>query len=193
MVPEADGQPGLTLAAADHAGDPPERRHRRWPWILAAGLLVTYLVVRLSVAETFRIPTESMTPTLQPGDSVLVDKLAYKGGGTPDRGEMVVFHEPRTGDIVLKRVVALGGDTVGLQDGRLVVDGRRPVEPYTDPDAIDSVYFGPVTVPHGSVFVLGDNRLNSKDSRRFGTVRNDRIIGRVRARVWPPSRWASTG
>jgi signal peptidase I len=156
--------------------------------VLAAALLL----VRLSVAETFKIPTASMAPTLQPGDSVLVDKLAYKGDGTPRRGEMIVFHEPRSGDIVLKRVVAVAGQRVGLEDGRLVVDGRAAREPYVaDPDAIDSVYFGPVRVPAGAVFVLGDNRADSKDSRVFGAVPTRDLIGRVRARVWPPSRWGS--
>jgi signal peptidase I len=87
----------------------------------------------------------------------------------------------------------VGGDTVGLEDGVLVVNGRRPAEPYVaDPDAIDSVYFGPVKVARGSLFVLGDNRGNSDDSRDFGTVPASRVIGRATARVWPPSRWGAT-
>jgi signal peptidase I len=160
---------------------------------LTALLVVTVLAVigvRIFVLEPFRIPSDSMAPTLRSGDQVLVDKRAYRGSG-PRRGDLAVFRAPRTGEILLKRVVAVGGDTVGIEDGVLVVDGRRPREPYADPDAIDSVYFGPVRVRPGTVFVLGDNRANSEDSRDFGTVPTGRLIGRVRARIWPPARWGA--
>jgi signal peptidase I len=164
---------------------------RRVGWALLGLAVLMLLVVRLVLLEPFRIPSESMSPTLVPGDQVLVDKRAYRGHA-PRRGELAVFREPRTGDILLKRIVAVAGDTVGLEDGVLVVDGRRPPEPYVaDPDAIDSVYFGPVRVRRGSVFVLGDNRGNSEDSRDFGAVPTGRLIGRVRARIWPPARWGA--
>jgi signal peptidase I len=71
------------------------------------------------------------------------------------------------------------------------VNGRRPAEPYADPRAIDSVYFGPVKVPARSFFALGDNRANSEDSRAFGAVPDSALIGRARARVWPPGRWSA--
>jgi signal peptidase I len=148
------------------------------------------LAVKLLVAEPFRIPSGSMAPTLQAGDRVLVDKLAYRDG-LPRRGHLVVFHEPRSGDVVLKRVVGVAGDMVGIEDGVLVVNGRRPVEPYADPEAQDSVYFGPVRVRRDSVFVLGDNRGDSRDSREFGPVASGDLIGRVVARIWPPGRWGS--
>ena len=146
--------------------------------------------LRIYILEPFRIPSDSMAPTLRSGDQVLVDKRAYRDA-LPRRGELVVFHAPRTGDVTLKRAVGLPGDTVAIEDGVLVVDGRRPREPYADPDAIDSVYFGPVRVRGGTFFVLGDNRANSDDSRDFGAVPTDRIIGRAVARVWPPSRWGT--
>ncbi len=149
--------------------------------------VLALLAIRVVVAEPFAIPSDSMAPTLEPGDHVLVDKLAYRGG-EPARGDLVVFRAPRSDTILLKRVVAVEGQTVGIEDGRLVVDGRRPREPYTDPDAIDSVFFGPVRVPPGTVFVLGDNRLDSTDSRELGSVPVDRLIGRARARIWPPGR-----
>ena len=95
---------------------------------------------------------------------------------------------PRTGDVTLKRAIGLPGDSVAIEDGRLVVNGRRQREPYTDPDAIDSVFFGPVRVRPGTVFFLGDNRLDSRDSRDFGAVAAGDLIGRVRGVVWPPSR-----
>jgi signal peptidase I len=159
----------------------------------AALIIGALVVIRLAVAEPFRIPSDSMKPTLRSGDHVLVDKLAYDDG-MPRRGDLAVFEAPGTGEIMLKRVVAVGGDTVGLEDGVLVVNGRPQREAYVeDPDAVDSVYFGPVRVAPGSVFVLGDNRGNSDDSREFGAVPADRIIGEAVARVWPPSRWGTTG
>ena len=165
---------------------------RRRPSGIAVGvaLIALLLLVRIFVAEPFRIPSESMAPTLKPGDQELVAKL---GGHSPKRGQLVAFHSPLNGEVLLKRVVAVGGDTVGLEDGVLVVN-RRPVrEPFVNHKAIDSVYFGPVTVRPGTVFLMGDNRANSEDSRDFGAVRTSSIIGRAVVRVWPPSRWGTTG
>jgi signal peptidase I len=200
---QADGQPAALLSAplpATPAGsadaEPAERADkgilRRLPLGLVLAVVAVVVLGKTFVAEPMRIPSDSMRPTLQPGDQVLVDKLAYRGGAMPHRGDLAVFHDPRTGEILLKRVVAVGGDEVGLEDGVLVVNGRRPVEPYADQKSIDSVYFGPVTVRQGSFFVLGDNRANSEDSRAFGSVPTSSLIGRARARVWPPGRWATT-
>ena len=155
--------------------------------VLAAGGL---LVLRGAVAEPFRIPSDSMAPTLERGDHVLVDKRAYDREA-PRPGDLAVFRAPRGGGVMLKRVVAVGGQTVGIEDGALVVDRRRPAEPYTDRDAIDSVYFGPVRVRRGTVFVLGDHRADSNDSRDLGAVPVADLIGRVRTRIWPPSRWGA--
>ena len=83
------------------------------------------------------------------------------------------------------------GRSVGIEDGVLVVNGRQLREAYADPKSIDSVYFGPVRVKPGTVFVLGDNRANSEDSRDFGAVSTDSVIGRAVARVWPPSHWGT--
>ena len=166
-------------------------RRRPSALVIGAALIVALIVVRVFVAEPFRIPSQSMAPTLEPGDQALVDKLSYRASSAPRRGDLVVFHEPGTGDLLLKRVVAVGGDTVGIEDGILVVDGKRPREAYTDTKAIDSVYFGPVKVRPGTVFVLGDNRANSVDSRNFGAVPTSSIIGRAVARVWPPGRWGA--
>jgi signal peptidase I len=165
-------------------------RLRARPALLAGVVVVALLIAAdLFAAEPFRIPSSSMEPTLRPGDSVLVDKLSYRGGGTPRRGQLVAFKEPASGGVLLKRVVGVGGDHVAIEDGVLVVNGRRPVEPYANPKAIDSVYFGPVRVPRHSVFVLGDNRGDSRDSRAFGAVPRHDVIGRVVARIWPPGRW----
>jgi signal peptidase I len=155
-------------------------------------LVVVALLVlaRAFLAEPFRIDSGSMLPTLRPGDQVLVEKRAYRGG-LPRRGDLVVFHAPRTGAVTLKRAIGLPGDTVAIEDGVLVVNGHRRHESYADPDAIDSVYFGPARVPPRSVFVLGDNRADSIDSRRFGAVTQRSLIGRVAVRLWPPARWGN--
>lgn len=155
--------------------------------IVAVGLLCLPLV-----AEPFRIPSASMAPTIQAGDHVIVDKRAYRDA-VPERGELAVFHAPGAGEVTLKRVIGIPGDRVAIEDGVLMVNGRRQREPYADPASIDSEFFGPVTVRPGTVFVLGDNRADSVDSRDFGAVPTDRLIGRVAARVWPPTRWGSAG
>lgn len=153
-------------------------------------VVVLLLLARAFVAEPFRIDSASMQPTLEAGNHVLVDKRAY-GDALPRRGDLVVFHAPDSGDVNLKRAIGLPGDTVAIEDGVLVVNGKRQTEPYADPDAIDSVYFGPKRVPADSVFVLGDNRADSIDSRDFGPVKRSGLIGRARLRVWPPSQWGN--
>ena len=198
--PPADGA-GTDRAATDGPATDRTRRdgapvdgprpgrapRRRLGPALVIGLLALVVLVpgRLLVAETFEIPSGSMVPTLQPGEHVLADKLAYRFGD-PQRGDLVVFHAPRTGEVLLKRVVALPGDKVGIEDSALVVNGRRISEPYVkDAALIDGEYFGPIRVPSASVFVLGDRRSDSVDSRVFGPVPESALIGRVDALVWP--------
>jgi signal peptidase I len=156
---------------------------------LVALVVVAALAAVRFVAEPFRVPSGSMVPTLRSGDSVLVEKLSHGAR----RGDLVVFRRPGNGEILLKRVVAVGGDTVALEDGALYVDGHRRHEAYANPHAIDGVYFGPVRVPRGSLFAMGDNRGDSLDSRQFGAVPAARVIGRVVARIWPPTRWGMPG
>jgi signal peptidase I len=186
MGAEAHRPPPVAGAAV--AQDEPRRRRPRrwWPAVLVVVLVI--VVARVFFVEPFKTSGGSMLPTLRSGDQVLVDKRAYRHR-LPHRGDLVVFHAPRTGTVTLKRAIGLPGDTVGLEDGVLVVNGRHQVESYADPDAIDSVYFGPVRVRPGTVFLLGDNRLDSLDSRNFGAVAQDELIGRVRGLIWPPSRW----
>jgi signal peptidase I len=184
----------MTTAAQTVPAAPAARVPRAMTRVLVVivAMVAVLLALRLAVAEPFGIPSDSMAPALTQGDHVVVDKLAYRGGGTPATGDVIVFHAPGSGEIALKRVVAQPGQAVAIEDGVLRVDGTAPAEPYVaDPDAIDSVYFGPVTVPRGSVFVLGDNRGDSVDSRAHGSVPASDVIGRVRARVWPPGRWGA--
>jgi signal peptidase I len=159
-------------------GEAPARGWRGRVVRAAGVLLVALLVASLVLLEPFTVRSSSMSPTLGPGDQVLAEKL------TPHlwslhRGDVVVFKPPQTGELMVKRVVALAGDRVGLADGRLVVNGHRVREPYVDLPSVDGVYFGPYAVPAGSIFVMGDDRAESVDSRTFGPVRESRVVGRV--------------
>ena len=153
---------------------------------VVAGAIVLLLGVRAFVAEPIGVPSASMAPTLRPGDSVLVNKLAYRFGD-PRRRDLVVLRRPRSGELMLKRIVGVGGDRVGVEDGVLHVNGRAVGEAFVNRRLVDSVYFGPVRVPSGAVFVMGDQRSNSLDSRTFGAVPRSRIVGRVDLRIWPPA------
>lgn len=161
-------------------------------WVaVIGGALVVALVIRTFLFQAFYIPSESMVPTLQEADRVLVNKLSYDLHGV-NRGDIVVFArpptEPDTGvPDLIKRVVATGGETVEGRDGRVWIDGQPLVEPYL-PDGVTTAAFDPVAVPEDHVFVMGDNRGNSRDSRVFGPVSEDLIVGRAFVRVWPVSR-----
>jgi signal peptidase I len=96
-----------------------------------------------------------------------------------------VTNDPRTGELIVKRVVATAGDSVGIENGLLIVNGRTVAENYVDNHDMDGFYFGPDTVPPGQVFLLGDNRAESVDSRAFGPVAVGSIEGRVLMRIWP--------
>lgn len=145
---------------------------------VVAGLAVVLVVLLVTALEPLRVTSLSMSPTLAEGDQVLVDKLT--GWWRPPAvGDVVVFRDPVGDELVVKRVVALGGQTVGLEDGQFVVDGKVRHEPQVDVSRIDSTYFGPVTVPPDAVFVLGDNRSESIDSRTYGSVTRGDLIGRV--------------
>ncbi|HET7479641.1 MAG TPA: signal peptidase I [Rubrobacteraceae bacterium] len=140
-------------------------------------------VVRPFVAEVFLIPSESMVPTLKVGDSVLALKLAYRITD-PQRGDVAVFRDPE-GDLVIKRIVGLPGDTVAVRDGVLYVNGERKKESYVDYELTDSTFYGPDKVPPGHVYVMGDNRSNSRDSRDYGAVPEEDLLGRVVMKVAP--------
>ncbi len=147
-----------------------------------AGVLGAVLLVRGVVAEPRKVASESMEPTLHPGSVVLVDKLGPRLGGIHPE-DVVVFTSPQDGQESVKRVVAVAGQHVAIRDAELYVDGIHVDEPQVDHSRIDGLWFGPVTVPDRAVFVLGDARAGSVDSRVYGAVPLGAIHGRV-AMAW---------
>jgi len=188
--PEVDlGMPGTIRSA--------RRTILEWGMVLI-GALALALIVRAFLFQAFYIPSPSMEPTLSSGDRILVNKVSYRLHDV-NRGDLVVFHpRPESGvgaDDLIKRVIALPGETVTTNGGRVLIDGGLLIEPYLPvPDG--TAAFGMVPwcadqasaacrVPDGHVFVMGDNRGNSRDSRYFGPVPVDSIVGRAFVRVWP--------
>lgn len=150
--------------------------------VAVLAVLAVVAVVRAGVVEVQRVTSASMEPTLHEGSVVLVDKLVPRLSGV-HREDLLVFASPQDGHDVIKRVVAVGGQQVAIRDAELYVDDRRVVEPQVDLSRIDGLWFGPVTVPRGAVFVLGDARSGSVDSRVYGPVPLGSVVGRV-ALAW---------
>ena len=155
---------------------PGAARRRRW-WRLAGAVAVATVLVRLLVLTPVGVDGSSMEPTVHDGDVALVWRLGAASGGL-DRGDLVVYRDG-DGDLAVKRVVGLPGDRVAMLDGRLTVDEVVVDEPYVDQSRVDGVYLGRVVVPAGSVYVLGDDRSRSIDSRHHGPVADEAIVGRV--------------
>ncbi len=146
--------------------------------VLVAGVATA----RLTVFDPVQVSSGSMAPTLCTGDVVIVNHLPLRGG--PREDDIVTFASPTDGTEQIKRVVAVGGQQVAIEDAQLVVDGREVDEPYVDKATIDGVYYGPFTVPEGTVFVLGDAREVSIDSRAFGPIPSADVDGRLLTKVW---------
>ena len=168
-------------------------------WILVVvGAVLAALLVKTFLFQAFRIPSESMVPTLLVGDRVLVNKVSYRLHDV-HRGDVVVFTRPeklqdQSGtepEDLIKRVVAVGGDTVVARDGVLYVNNQPMTEPYVQQGAGTFRLDESVTVPKGQVFVMGDNRENSQDSRYFGPIPTNTIIGRAFVRMFPFNRFGS--
>ena len=155
--------------------------------ILLVAFALVFGLVRPFIVEAFYIPSESMVPTLEVGDRVFVNKFIYRFA-EPERGDIVVFEsiEGSEQDLI-KRVVAAPGNSVAVQNGVLFVNGQPQEEPYVNDAFPDGSFFGPTTVPEDSVFVMGDNRGNSRDSRFFGPVSISNIEGEAFMTFWPPS------
>jgi signal peptidase I len=197
----------------DQASVAPEKPRRRSFIAELPGLLLTALVIAVVIKtfllQPFWIPSESMLPAIEVNDRVMVNKLAYRWG-EPQRGDVVVFRDPRIeepeesipeavirsvleavgirtrGDEdLIKRVVGLPGETIEVRDSQVMVNGSALDEPYL-PDVFmpDEP---PITVGEDEVFVMGDNRDASFDSRRFGPIPLDDLVGEAFVTIWPIS------
>ena len=155
-------------------------------WAGVVALILIHFVVR-----SFYIPSGSMLPTLKVNDFILVNEMLYEFTD-PSRGDIVVFHPPEetyTGDKtdLIKRVVGTASDTIEVRDGKLVLNGIVQDEPFIK-EPINSD-FGPITVEPGHIFVMGDNRNDSRDSRYIGQIPLDNLVGRAELIFFPVTRW----
>ncbi len=167
--------------------------------------VVFAVLLRTFVVATYSIPSGSMEPTLQIGDRIVVDQLSYDLHGV-DRGNIVVFSTPPNEECagppvadLVKRVIGLPGETISLADGRVYINGHVLPEPFLPPDMRTDTYPGPsgkayslhhpYRIPTGDVYVMGDNRTESCDSRYWGPIPESTIVGKVDLRIWPLSRF----
>jgi signal peptidase I len=171
-----------------------------WVVVIVGAVLVA-TVIRMFVIQAFYIPSESMVPTLEKNDRVLVNKLSYRLHDV-NRGDIVVFERPEGAggsDVkdLIKRVVGLENEQIVIENNTVYIDGQALDEPYLPEGTITSSSDGvtctrqsPCTVPEDHVFVMGDNRTNSQDSRyvQVGPIPEDDIVGRAFVIIWPPGR-----
>ncbi|MGW6457045.1 signal peptidase I [Streptomyces sp. NPDC055078] len=228
--PPEDGQhPEPPDTASDGGGAARRKQRSFWkelPLLIGIALILA-LLIKTFLVQAFSIPSDSMQNTLQRGDRVLVDKLTPWFGSEPERGEVVVFHDPGgwlegepTPDPnvvqkflsfiglmpsaeekdLIKRTIAVAGDTVECKKGGPVkVNGKALDEPYVMPGntPCDDQPFGPFTVPEDRIWVMGDHRQNSRDSRYHmkdenrGFVPVDKVVGRAVVVAWPVNRWST--
>jgi signal peptidase I len=187
------------------------RRFEKWfgprganfvEWVLViVGAILLALVVKVFLLQAFYIPSLSMYPTLREGDRVLVNKLSYRLHDV-NRGDVIVFERPASETSsnipdLIKRVVGLPGESISFIDGAVYVDGKRLDESYLSDGTVTSsanapnkcTAEAPCVVPSGQVWVMGDNRSDSKDSRYFGSIDESTIVGRAFVTVWPLGRF----
>ena len=168
------------------------------PVILLISFVLVFGFVRPVIAAPFYVGSESMEPTLHgcrgcTNDHLLINELAYDLE-RPERGDIVLLQDPQGGEEpLIKRVVGLPGDTLKIRGGKLFMNGEPQREPYVINKpclrgAPRTCSFGAITVPKGHVFVMGDNRAHSYDSRFFGPVPEGDLIGEALFRFWPPER-----
>ena len=172
--------------------------------VLAVVAIAVALLIQAFLVKPYRIPSRSMEDTLLVGDRVLADRISWRFSD-PQRGDIVVFHPPGAGPVLIKRIVGMPGDALSLRDGEVFVNGGRLAEPYVRrvdgrPEPTEPFGTGlpwalqqPYTVPAGSYFMMGDNRTDSGDSRDFGPIARGQLVGRAFARYWPLGRIGGLG
>ncbi|MDH4148657.1 MAG: signal peptidase I [Acidimicrobiia bacterium] len=194
--PAAESDPtGSTRASGGVAQSRRARRARTRQralaeWIVAIGLAVlAALVIKTWLIQAYIIPSESMVPELQVGDRVLVSKIGFDLGDVR-HGQILVFRNPKQlpGEPahLIKRVIGLPGDELEARDGQLFRNGELLNEPYVN--GLPTTNLPRSIVPEGSVFMMGDNRTNSEDSRKKGAVPEELLVGRAFFRLWPLGR-----
>jgi len=173
----------------------PEEKTNTLRWLLetAAMVALAFLLaqgIKTYILQPFVVPTGSMETTIMTGDRVLSEKISLYFGD-PQQGDIVVFDDPQgRHPQLIKRIVATEGQTVDIQDGKVLVDGQVLPEPYLDPGIITNPGTEPLplTVPENQVWLMGDNRPNSGDSRFLGPQPLDAINARAFATYWPLDR-----
>ena len=157
--------------------------------VIVLAAVVSATLIRIYILEPFIVPTPSMEPMLVVGDKVIINKLAYKFGSVK-RGDIIAFHSPLEEKDLVKRVIAIEGDEITLTtEGEIFINGEKIVEDYLPSDQDISYINQTVNVGKNELFVMGDNRNNSFDSRFFGTIPEDDVFGEFVIIYWPPSRW----
>ncbi|WP_071459103.1 signal peptidase I [Bacillus massilinigeriensis] len=174
--------------------DKVRRGSTEWLKAFAAGIII-FAFIRTFFFSNYVVEGESMLPTLQEGNKLVVNKIGYDIGDVK-RFDVIVFHANEKEDYV-KRVIGLPGDKIEYREDRLFINGKVVEEPFLEKyqEQIQGHYFtgdftlkevaGKETVPDGKLFVLGDNRLGSWDSRYFGFISIDQVVGKVNLRYWP--------
>ena len=152
--------------------------------VLGLALLALFFALKMWVVEPAFVSQVSMRPTLDDGNALVIDKLSYQFRD-PRIGEIVTARLPDTGESVVKRVVAVGGDSIGFYDGTMLLNDEPVDDSYALRKDMQGYFWGPITVPEGYVFLLGDNYQESTDSRTYGPVPVDSVDGRLLVRFWP--------
>lgn len=156
--------------------------------ILEIALISLFLFLSINtISARIRVESVSMQPTLFAGNFVVVNKLSYQFGG-PSRGDIIVFKYPPNPELdpYIKRVIGLPGEHVMVEGGKVFINGVRISEPYLETQTQQG---GEWTVPQDALFVMGDNRNNSSDSRAWGVVPVENVIGKAFMVYWPPQKW----
>jgi signal peptidase I len=196
VITDDDLDPDDELAEPESAAAAARRRHRAlvdWIVVIGVALLVAF-VVRTFVLAHFVVDGTSMYSTLHDDDRVFVNKLSYRLHD-PNRGDVVVLHQTSAASErdLIKRVIALPGETIEMRECQVLIDGRALEEPYLDPEVVSPGNCGgdlqPTFVAEEQVFVMGDNRAGSQDSRMIGAVEYDDLVGRAFIVFWPSSHW----